>query len=283
LHYNYVYPFLKWAGGKRQLLEQYSSLIPSNFNRYYEPFIGGGALFFHLLPVNAKLCDVNSELINCYKVIKNNVKDLIPILEQHKEKFNSNPKEYFYLMRNVDLIKLSNIEKAARTIFLNRTCFNGLYRVNKQGKFNVPFGKYTNPSICDKDNLKTCSLILKKIDLAVCDFSDIENEVQEGDFVYLDPPYMKNLSNSFTDYTINGFGHKDHERLAEMFIKLNNKKAYVMLSNSNNDFIRNLYSNFQIDLIKEKRNINCNADKRGEINSIVIRNYITYSKIGNGE
>ncbi|MDD2796588.1 MAG: DNA adenine methylase [Candidatus Pacebacteria bacterium] len=269
-------PFVKWVGGKRQLLNQFKLLNlypPKGFNplkaRYYEPFVGGGAVFFDLLPKNAFLSDLNRELMTTYNEIKNNVEDLIHSLRMHKIE-----KEYFLKIRAFDVNMLSDLEIASRFIYLNRTCFNGLYRVNKKGQFNVPFGKYKNPLICDQDNLRKVSKALQGIELKVGSYSEILTSAKKGDFVYLDPPYYPlSKTSSFTAYTNQCFLEKEQVKLRDTFLELSEKGCFVMLSNSDTPFTRKIYSEAKITKVYAGRMINSNALKRGKISELVITNY----------
>jgi DNA adenine methylase len=262
-------PFLKWAGGKNQLLSQFTVLFPSKYGRYFEPFIGGGAVFFYLNPTYSFLADINGELVNAYIVVRDLVDELIASLEKH-----INDKEYYYKIRSQNPKLLSNIERASRFIYLNKTCFNGLYRVNGAGSFNVPFGSYKNPRYVNAPNLKAVSYRLRNTYLSVGRFEDTTIEAKKGDFVYLDPPYDPlNGTSSFTGYAENGFTRKDQLKLYKIFNDLDSKKCMLMLSNSDTPFIRELYSNFDIKEVNAKRMINCKGDKRGEVKELVIRNY----------
>lgn len=247
----HTFPFVKWAGGKTQLLDRLDKCIPLAFNRYFEPFLGGGAFFYHLTSVRnlkfvAYLSDKNQELINVYKVVKSNVDQLIDILKIYKKKSQA-PKDFYRELRDrFDIENRTDIEKAARLITLNKTCYNGLYRVNSQGKFNVPMGKYNNPIICDSENLRNASLILRSIDSHLYweDYQKIlSDKAQEGDFVYLDPPYNPMTSTAnFTGYTGDRFTKKDQECLAEIFKKLDARGCKVLLSNSDTEYVRELYA-----------------------------------------
>jgi DNA adenine methylase len=269
-------PFLKWAGGKGQLLKQYQAFFPDNFNSYLEPFVGGGAVFFNLfntqrITTNTPvfLIDSNEELINCYLAIKDNAEKIIAILNSGKYRNN---KKVFYNIRAEE--PKNSYERAARIIYLNKTCFNGLYRVNSKGKFNVPFGNYKNPTICDKDNLLAVSSALKKVNILLGDFDRCLDYAKKGDFVYFDPPYQPlNHTSSFTSYTKNSFGVKDQERLRDVFKKLDKKRCNVMLSNSDTKFIRKLYKGYRIEKVYAKRAINCKPSGRGEITELVVLNY----------
>jgi len=217
-------PFIKWAGGKRQLLGQLLANLPNYVGKYYEPFLGGGALFFALNAQRAVISDTNSELINCYRVIRARVRDLIKELQKHIY-----DKDYYYYIRNRNAAHLDKIERAARFIYLNRTCFNGLYRVNKSGKFNVPFGRYKDPLICNAQNLLAGSKRLQNVSIKNADFSDIAASVQKGDFVYFDPPYLPiSATSNFVSYTSGGFTLAHHEQLAETFQELTQRGAFLL-------------------------------------------------------
>lgn len=272
-------PFVKWVGGKRQLLKQFRerNLYPPdkfdpNKNRYFEPFVGGGAVFFDLLPERAYLSDLNKELIITFKTIKDNVERLILSLKRHK-----NSKEYFLKLRSQNPEDLSDLEIASRFIYLNRTCFNGMYRVNKSGKFNVPFGKYDNPLICDELNLQRVSKSLQNVDIVNSDYKDILRYAKKGDFVYFDPPYYPiNKTSLFTSYTSQSFLEKEQVELKDTFLKLHKRGCYLMLSNSDTKFIKDLYSNIKgvnINEVFAGRAINSDATKRGKIKEVLITNY----------
>ncbi|MFC1644948.1 DNA adenine methylase [Patescibacteria group bacterium] len=273
-------PFVKWVGGKRQLLKQFKTLgfyPPDHFDAesatYFEPFVGGGAVFFDLLPQSAVLSDWNGELVITYNVIKDDVEKLIESLKVHK-----NEKEYFLDMRAKDLSELSDVEVASRFIYLNRTCFNGMYRVNKSGGFNVPFGKQKNPLICDEDNLRKVSAILENVNISKRDYRDVLKDARKGDFIYFDPPYYPlNKTSSFTSYTADGFLEKEQQELRDTYFELHKKGCFVMLSNSNTEFIRDLYSDLddkiKINEVSASRMINSVASKRGKIKEVLVVNY----------
>ena len=270
-------PFLKWAGGKRQLLGTLSELLPNeNINAYCEPFIGGGAMLFHLQPGIAYINDVNSELINVYKVIRDSLDELLHELSR----FDNKP-EIFYEVRSWDRDKfaysmLSDIKKAARIIFLNKTCFNGLYRVNSSGEFNAPFGYYRNPNIINEPVLRAVSHYLNnaEIFLSAVDYSEVLAKIKKGVFVYIDPPYDPvSDSSSFTGYSRGGFDRKEQIRLRENCDDLSRRGIKFMLSNSATDFILDQYSEYNITVVKARRAINSIGDKRGEVKEVVIRNY----------
>ena len=272
-------PFTKWVGGKRQLLPQILGILPNNFNQYYEPFVGGGALFFKLAPSNATLNDINEELILAYKVIKENIEELIQLLKIHKE---NNSKEYYLDIRSADrdgrIEAMSEVERAGRILYMLRVDFNGLYRVNSKNQFNVPYGRYKQPKIVDEDNLRTISEYLKEHDITILntDFEKATKEVKEGDFVYFDPLYVPlSKTESFTGYTSDGFGYDEQVRLRDLFIELDRRGAFVVLSNSSADLVYDLYQPFSKEIIEidATRMINSKANKRGKIKEILITNF----------
>lgn len=282
---NKAKPFVKWIGGKRQLLKQFKDLElypPEYFdltkNIYYEPFVGGGAVFLDLLPQKAVLSDMNNELVITYNVIKNNLDELIKKLKIHQ---NKNNKTYFLKIRAQSLNRLSDISIAARFIYLNRTCFNGLYRVNLSGGFNTPFGKYKNPLIVDEDNLRKISRVLQDVDIVNQDYKKTVENAKKGDFVYFDPPYAPlSPTSSFTSYTKDGFGEQQQIELRDTFYKLHKKGCFVMLSNSNSEFVNKIYGELKkkdkeikITKLGANRMINSKANKRGKIKEILVINY----------
>jgi len=265
-------PFVKWAGGKRQLIKILTNNLPPSYNRYIEPFVGGGALLFEVLPYKAIINDINTELINAYTVIKDDIDALIEDLKKHK-----NEEEYYYKIRSLDTEKLSAVERASRFIYLNKTCFNGLYRENSKGKFNVPFGKYKNPKILDEENLRAVSEYLNTAEISILnlDYKEVCKLAKKGDFVYLDPPYYPiSKSSSFTKYHKLDFTERDQMELTEVFRELDRKGCYVMLSNSNTKFIKELYKEYEIWEVSANRFINCKGDKREKVNvEVLIKNY----------
>lgn len=266
-----VRPFVKWAGGKTQLLNELSRSVPKRYNTYYEPFVGSGALFFHLLPDRAAINDSNKELVNAYLVIKDKVEDLINHLRTH-----INCQKYYYRIRALDPNKLSDVERASRFIFLNRTCYNGLYRVNKRDQFNVPYGKYKNPKMCNQKNLRLVSKVLRAVDLQIKakDYKEAICGTGKADFIYLDPPYYPISKHSdFKRYTKDFFYKEDHIKLAKEFSSLTKRGCYVMLSNSYCDFTLNLYKDFNCHVVRARRNINKNGNDRGEIKELIVTNY----------
>lgn len=269
-----VRPFLKWAGGKRQLLPELEKYIPE-YNRYYEPFLGAGALFLALQSGRATVNDSNEELVNCYKVVKEAVEELITALSQH-----SNTSEHYYAVRDwdrsPDYAARSSVEKAARIIYLNKTCYNGLFRVNSQGQFNVPFGRYIDPNIVDEGVLRAVSAYLNAANVTILhhDFAEAVSDAKQGDFVYFDPPYDP-LSDtaSFTSYDVNGFGKDEQRRLKEVVDELHQRGCKIMLSNAYTPFIVDLYQKYRQMKVEASRAINSNGQKRGKIDEILVMNY----------
>ena len=291
-------PFIKWVGGKGQLLSEINKLYPvelgKNINKYAEIFVGGGAVLFDILSKykldEVYISDKNLELINTYKSIRDDVGILIKLLKEMEEQYtslnNENRKLYYYEKRreynNLKInIEENNIEKAVLFIFLNKTCFNGLYRVNKKGEFNVPMGAYKKPKICDEENLKNVSLTLRNVKIVYADYRESEKFIDDKTFVYIDPPYRPlNITSSFTSYTENDFNDKEQIELAEYINVLNKKGAKIVISNSdpkNNDiddnFFDKLYKNYNINRVKATRMLNSNASLRGAINELLITNY----------
>lgn len=272
-----VKPFLKWAGGKRQLLPEIREHIPETFNSYYEPFLGAGAVFFDLLPTKAIVNDFNEQLMLTYRVIRDSVDELIRILDIHKAR---NSRDYFYEIRALDRNKhvfdlLPDVDKAARLIYLNKTCFNGLYRVNSRGEFNAPYGRYKNPTICEAEVLRAVSHYLNshEVQLLCKDFADAVADVSKGDFVYFDPPYFSSDNTNFTSYQAEGFDASEQERLRDVFAELSDRGVKCLLSNSDTEFIRELYSGFDIRTVSAIRAINADANGRGRVNEVLVRNW----------
>ncbi|OBQ31094.1 MAG: DNA methyltransferase [Aphanizomenon flos-aquae MDT14a] len=273
-----VKPFVKWAGGKRQLVPTIlANHLPKNYNlqTYYEPFIGGGALLFSLRPKKAVINDSNAELINCYKIIKNSLDELIEDLKNHK-----NDEYYYYDIRDWDREKnfksKTEVQRASRIIFLNKTCYNGLFRVNSQGQFNVPFGKYKNPNILDIAVLKAVNKYLNENQVRILnsDFQEAVKDAKRGDFIYLDPPYDPvSETASFTGYDVNGFNKQEQRRLKEVFDDLNSRGCHILLSNACTEFIEDLYKDYLHTKISAIRAINCNGKKRGKVDEILVKNY----------
>ena len=263
-------PFLKWAGGKRQLLAAYEPYFPREYERYFEPFLGSGAVFFRLTPKAAILSDVVDEVIATYGVVRDDVEDLIDALASHV-----NEKQHFARVRSLDPWKLTAVERATRFIYLNRTCYNGLFRVNRSGQFNVPFGFYKNPAICDTARLRAASAALQGADLRCADFEEILDSAKAGDFVYLDPPYIPLSSTAnFTAYSRQGFDEVEQKRLAAVFRRLNFRGCLLMLSNSDTEVVRRLYGGFRVVSVQARRAINSKADRRGPIPELLVMNYV---------
>jgi DNA adenine methylase len=267
-------PFLKWAGGKGQLLpELLQRLPPKASGAYHEPFVGGGALFFALasqgLLTTACLSDANQPLIDAYLTVRDDVEGVIRRLRKHV-----NEEAYFYRIREQNPNRLSAASQAARLIYLNKTCFNGLYRENRAGKFNVPFGRYKSPAICDEENLRAVAAVLDNADISCQKYKDAVRKARKGDFVYFDPPYDPlTKTSSFTAYDRNPFTKDDQAELRDTFAALAGRGVYVMLSNSDTPFIRELYAEFDLGQVLASRLINSKADRRGKISELVIRNY----------
>jgi DNA adenine methylase len=263
-------PFLKWAGGKGKLIQQYIPYLPKKFKTYYEPFLGGAAVFFYLNPPSATLTDINAELVNAYRCVRDNVEELILNLEAHQLR---HCRDYYYEVRQSPGV--TNIEKAARLIYLNKTCFNGLYRENSKGAFNVPIGKYKNPKICNPALLRSVSAALQNAQINVRPFEDIlEHASSCDDFVYFDPPYYPlSPTSNFTAYSRYSFTQDDQIRLKYVFAELAERGVKVMLSNSDCQFVRELYSDFNINSIIAPRLINSNARKRGKISEVLVTSY----------
>ena len=293
-----VKPFVKWAGGKGSLINQLTKYYPQGLlngeiDTYIEPFVGGGAVLINILKQykikNAYAFDINKDLINCYKVIQENVEELISQLKSMQEKYiNYSTEErakYYYAVRDeynsYSLNDEISVKRASEFIFLNRTCFNGLYRVNKAGKFNVPSGKYKNPTICDEENLRNLSQLIKDVKFIYGDYTKSEEYINNKTFVYFDPPYRPlNISSGFTSYTKEDFDDNDQKELASYYGKLHQKNVNLMLSNSNpkntnkeDNFFEEIYKGFNINEVYAKRMINANASGRGEISELLITNY----------
>lgn len=273
-----VNPVLKWAGGKTQLLPEINKRLPKQFNTYYEPFFGGGALLFSLLPSSAVINDLNYELMNVYKCIKHDTQfpKLLKELDRHQ---SLHSKSYYYLIRDLDCSPYyknwRDYERAARTIYLNKTCFNGLYRVNKKGHFNTPIGTEKYKKLYDLDNITNMHEYLKNNNVKILcgSYSSAVKDAKAGDFVYFDPPYDYQDGDGFTSYTTDGFTKENQVELFNLFKELSDKGVYVMLSNNNTDFIRDLYKDYNIDVVYAKRTINHKGDGRGAVEEVIITNY----------
>lgn len=273
-----VNPVLKWAGGKTQLLPEINKRLPKQFNTYYEPFFGGGALLFSLLPSSAVINDLNYELMNVYKCIKHDTQflRLLKELDRHQ---SLHSKSYYYLIRDLDCSPYyknwRDYERAARTIYLNKTCFNGLYRVNKKGHFNTPIGTEKYKKLYDLDNITNMHEYLKNNNVKILcgSYSSAVKDAKAGDFVYFDPPYDYQDGDGFTSYTADGFTKENQVELFNLFKELSDKGVYVMLSNNNTDFIRDLYKDYNIGVVHAKRAINHKGDGRGAVEEVIITNY----------
>lgn len=271
-------PFVKWAGGKRQIIDKLKEHVPEEFGTYFEPFVGGGALLFELEPEKAVINDSNRELMNVYECIQDE-KKLEKMLKELNKYEASHSEEFYFEIRNKDRDKIKfwkivDYKRAARTIYLNKACFNGLYRVNSRNEFNVPFNKKEKVNTYDSSNMYTIHAYLnyRDVTLLSCDFEEAVKDAKKGDFIYFDPPYDSDTS-TFNSYTEDGFNRNEQARLARVFKELADKGCYVMLSNHNTSFIRELYKDYNIHLIEAKRNINANGKKRGKVEEVIITNY----------
>lgn len=278
---NFKLSFLKWAGGKRRYVLILNKYAPKRIQRYFEPFLGSGAFFFYLFQSRKKdfeahLSDSNHELINAYNTVRDDLKELIELLKVHQNEYYENKTEYYYQVRD-GIIAKTNTERAAKFIFLNKTCYNGLYRVNKLGNFNVPHGKYVNPRICNIESLSHISELLGNANIKIkCDsYKNAISKCESEDFIYLDPPYFPiTKTSNFTDYTKENFKILEHIELAQEFKKLSDNGSKIILSNSNSDYIKTLYQKYHIQKIKTTRNINCDSKKRYDNHhDLLILNY----------
>lgn len=274
-----VKPYLKWAGGKRQLLPELRKHLPPGWQglTYYEPFVGAGAMLFELRPENAVINDCNCQLMMTYRMVRDHAGDLIQTLQYYREQ---NSPEFYYKIRGLDrnpaeFGQLSEIEKAARLIYLNKTCYNGLYRVNLQGLFNVPYGRYKNPAICEEPVLRAVSAYLHEnsVTLLNGDFAPAVANADGHSFVYFDPPYHSPGNSNFTGYQAGGFGESEQIRLRDTFRMLSERGAYCLLSNADTEFIRELYRDFTIETVLAKRAINADSTGRGTVNEVVIKSW----------
>lgn len=270
-------PVTKWVGGKRQLLTELHEYLPANFNRYFEPFVGGGALLFSLAPKEATINDLNTDLITLYETIKDNPKELIALLQKHQA---NNSKDYYLKLRALDrngtINQLTKVERSARILYMLKVDFNGMYRVNSKGEFNVPYGRYKNPNIANETNIMTVSNYFQNNQITILnsDFEQAIVDVNAGDLVYFDPPYIPlTETSSFTAYTADGFEFADQQRLRDTFFVLANKGAYVMLSNSDTPLTRELYRDAKIHPVAANRFINSNSKKRGKVGELIITSY----------
>lgn len=274
-------PYLKWAGGKRQLLAEIKNYLPKGDYTYYEPFLGAGAVFFDLRPQRAVVNDCNTQLMMTYTIIKNDIEGLIALLKNHRAK---TCREYFYEMRNLDrdresFDRLTDTEKAARLIFLNKTCFNGLYRVNSRGCFNVPYGKNKNPAIYDETVLRRISEYLNANEITILnsDFEDAVSGADSRSFIYFDPPYHSPGNTKFTGYQADGFGEKEQRRLCDVMIRMTERGVKCLVSNADTDYIRQIYGYdfFDIISVQAKRSINADSGGRGNVHEVLIKNWTT--------
>lgn len=270
-------PFIKWAGGKTQLAGELDSRLPIEFTNYHEPFLGGGAFFFKLYRdkkfEHARISDLNSELIDVYNAIRDRLDEVVRELSQYPH-----DKEFYYQLRSKNPLDLSLPTRAARMIYLNKTGYNGLYRVNKSGGFNVPFGKYKNPKYLDKENMQAVCAALQKVDIHNASFETVLDCANEGDLVYFDPPYVPvSQTANFTSYQANGFSINDQRRLKDICIELTKRNIYIILSNSDTEIVRDLFSpySFEINEVLANRAINCNGNRRGKTTELIITNYPT--------
>jgi DNA adenine methylase len=266
-------PFVKWVGGKGQLLGHLLSKSPQNYGRYFEPFLGGGAFFFGLRPAKASLSDMNAELINTYRVVRDSVEELIVELERHRY-----DESYYYAIRDwdrsLDYSDRSPVARAGRFIYLNKTGFNGLHRVNSKGHFNVPFGTYKNPTILDAANLRRCSAALAGVEIDVAGYSSVEAKVEAGDFIYFDPPYAPlTATANFTSYTAHGFDRVEQENLRDLCIRLDRRGVRFIVSNSSAPLILNLYAQFRLELVDARRFVNSQALGRGPVKEVIATNF----------
>lgn len=280
-----VKPFLKWAGGKRQLAEKIVRFIPANPKTYYEPFVGAGAILFAKQPKKAIINDLNEQLCLTYEVIRDNIEELIEVLQLHKKANENIGAQHFYDVREMDrdtvnFYNLNKVEKAARMIYLNKTCYNGLYRVNSSGLFNTPYGRYKNPAICESEVLRAIHNYFEKNEITILneDFAVAVEDAEKGDFVYFDPPYDSPNCTNFTGYQAGGFDQDEQLRLRDLMLDLTDRGVKCLLSNAATDFIKEEFSTekctgFTIEHVEAKRNINSNGDGRGKVEEVLVRNW----------
>ena len=268
-------PFIKWVGGKRRVIPELIKDMPSEFGGYYEPFIGGGALFFYLrsqgllLDRDITISDLNLRLIRTYTAVRDDVENLIDRLADYSKRHGNT---FYYNTRSMDIDKAkSDVDVAAWFVYLNKTAFNGLYRVNKKNQFNAPIGRYKNPAICDADNLRACSLALENVDIKHGYFDHMRHDANPGDFIYFDPPYVPvSVTSSFTSYTDKGFGSLEQRMLRDLAADFKESGVHVMLSNADTEYVRNLYDGFNIRSIQVGRAINCKAGSRGSVGEVIV-------------
>lgn len=257
-------PFVKWVGGKRSILPDLLARMPKEYGTYHELFVGGAALFFAVQPKSAYLSDINFHLVMTFQAVRDDVVGLIRNLKIHESRHD---KDYYYRARTRLFREKDPVKIAALVIYLNKTCYNGLYRVNKSGGFNVPMGDYKDPLIVDEENLENCSRVLQGVEITQHSFA--QRKVKAGDFYYLDPPYHK----TYTGYDGSGFGDQEHEALAAYCDGINSAGGLFMLSNSNTDFVRSLYKTYRIEMVAASRSVSCKGEQRGKENEIIVRNY----------
>lgn len=257
-------PFVKWVGGKRSILPELIKRVPEEYDTYHEPFIGGGALYFALKPKSANLSDINFHLVLTFKAVRDNLEVLISELSTHAK---NHDKKHFLQARKKLFIEKDPTKIAALFIYLNKTCFNGLYRVNKSGFFNVPMGDYKDPAILDEENLRNCSKVLQGAEIEQHSF--LQEKAVKGDFYYLDPPYHE----TYDGYSGSGFGDEEHKKLADFCREIDKKGGYFMLSNSDTPFVRTLYTGYTVEIVSSSRSVSCKAHQRGKENELIIRNY----------
>lgn len=262
--YRFIRPFIKWVGGKRSILPELIKRMPKNYNNYHEPFVGGGALFLALKPKNVIVSDINKNLSITYRVVRDNMEGLIKQLIIHRK---NHCKDYFLKARKQLSLESDSVKIAGLFIYLNKTCYNGLYRVNKKGGFNVPIGNYVSPKIVDEINLREVSSVLQDITINNQCFEN--TNINEGDFYYLDPPYH----NAYSAYDGSGFTEENHVKLAEFCKRIDESKGLFMLSNSDTAFVRDLYNKYNIDDISASNMVSCNPNRRGKRKELIIRNF----------
>lgn len=282
--FDYAKPFVKWVGGKGKLIPELEKYFPKKFNRYFEPFVGGGALFYEVIQKNnivfSSINDINKKLIITYKQIQKNPQKIISQLKnienEYKKLTLEEQKEYFYTIRKkYNKENLDDITTTVYLIFLNKTCFNGMYRENSKGEYNIPFGDQKNPTICDEKNILAVSKCLKNTEINNLSFENAVEKCKKGDFIYFDPPYYPiNATSNFTNYSKNTFGQEEQKRLRDVSAGLAKKGCFVMLSNSNTPFIKKLYKKFYINYLSAARSINSKGDKRGKIKEVIVTSYL---------
>ncbi len=271
-------PFVKWAGGKGRLVPQLKQLLPEKFGVYYEPFVGGGALFFGLADLHrAYLNDINEVLISAYRELQSNVDGIVAALQKLETQYlvlGDEERQAFYYDRRTEYnAEQLGLRKTILLLFLNRTCFNGLYRENSKGEFNVPFGRYKNPSICNEPNLRAIADRLQYAVITAASYKDAVASAKKGDFIYLDPPYQPLSQTSFTAYHQDGFTAADQAELRDLFVELDKRGCFVMLSNSSAELVHKLYSGYRIETVLAARSINSKASARGKVKELVVMNY----------